>query len=681
MKNKDCFRKLDKRQCRKYMSTSLPTIDADGDLIYDSRYSFLLSTCVKRIGKRIVLIIYFYPAEKGKRIQKKPKWVLFQGKQDYTTLDFGLSCNGHFKSACLRNLDRELFAFCAPNLFCSDFDAKNIRSFCQGHSEEGVLECIFRKQFRIMEKRRRRRKLLEQKEMKEIFHHIPQLPRKIKGWAQKNIIPAYLFYTYLPGQKESLCRCSSCGRESVLFNIRYNKITNCPHCNRRAILKTYKRCNWISGRDTLQVVQKINARTLIIRYLKIEYLYRQGELREAIFRESARTIIECDAYYQIQAKEYYNSYKMEYGTSWKKGIRPTFLGNYTFESSLTGHLYTANLKNVLSGTPWQYSGIRMFYQGTKHPFPVEMYLRQYIKYPFMEYLIKMRLYRLVEDMIYDYYLIFNGQVFNLEGKNAIQILGVPKKELSTLQAIDPNFLQFKLFRAIIKQCGFFQPTLFSWCLKYRINGYEEITVPLQYMTRESFMKYATDQYEKNIKKDFRSSGLYYSMSQLLKDYRDYLIMADALGVNMKSSSVLFPRELKKAHDFYCTFSIPNNLKLYNGAIQKLYLSQNSFYSFSDQDFFIRLPECVQEICNEGAQLHHCVQTYIKPYIRRECILLFLREKAYPDKPLCTVEIRNGKIRQVRGFDNMPPSPSVQNFLKRYERWILKRQYTGILQAS
>ena len=88
MKNKDCFRKLDKRQCRKYMSTSVPTIDVDGDLIYDSRYSFLLRTCVKRIGKRIVLIIYFYPAEKGKRIQKKPKMGFISGKTGLYNLRF-----------------------------------------------------------------------------------------------------------------------------------------------------------------------------------------------------------------------------------------------------------------------------------------------------------------------------------------------------------------------------------------------------------------------------------------------------------------------------------------------------------------------------------------------------------------------------------------------------------------
>ena len=82
------------------------------------------------------------------------------------------------------------------------------------------------------------------------------------------------------------------------------------------------------------------------------------------------------------------------------------------------------------------------------------------------------------------------------------------------------------------------------------------------------------------------------------------------------------------------------------------------------------PHSSKELIDEGTALRHCVGRYVKRVAQRECVILFVRKVAEPDKSLCTVEVRDGQVVQTRGFDNEDPPAKIKAFIERWKQRVL-----------
>lgn len=110
-------------------------------------------------------------------------------------------------------------------------------------------------------------------------------------------------------------------------------------------------------------------------------------------------------------------------------------------------------------------------------------------------------------------------------------------------------------------------------------------------------------------------------------------------------------------------------------LSKLYLGQDHIKSKSEKeigkiifeklknkfeqktDFTILYPKNVSQLFIEGSNLNNCVYSYRDLIARGESIVLFMRDKNEPDKPLYTVEldIETGEVIQLSGLnDSVPP---------------------------
>lgn len=104
---------------------------------------------------------------------------------------------------------------------------------------------------------------------------------------------------------------------------------------------------------------------------------------------------------------------------------------------------------------------------------------------------------------------------------------------------------------------------------------------------------------------------YYKMNTLITDYHDYLCMCKELQYDVKNSFILFPRELKAAHD-----SVAKTLKDKRTAEQEKAIA-GSFdewqkrYQYQSKELMMIPPHSAKEIVDEGAALHHCVRLYVK----------------------------------------------------------------------
>ena len=667
MKKNYPLRKLDKRECRK---TGIPPlhIPLSQKLDCPPKTSVLLRSRIKRIGRRNVLLLCLYPVEGQLLLSTSPDRVLFQGRHDYTTLDFSLDAKGRFRSASIYYLDDRLYdpekyAFFSPS------DRERVLSFCRDFPEQDPIQRLDSLQQHIRETRAYRQMLKKQEKIRKAMQ-VPPLPKGIPQWARKNILPAYLFYDSERGKKSVLCRCSSCGKRSAFSKIRHNMPLVCPHCGRNALAKNRKRFKRLYDRTTLQVIQRLSSEKLLFRWMKITCQHSPHKSPVISCRESARGIMGYQKDKPTAWSTYYNTYDGSGYTSWRPGYRPTWYGKYTYESDLAGYLYTPILDDQLLGTPWQYSQLAAFYQSDPCPGQYPYYLNAYLKYPFLEYLVKLRLYRLADEVAFAGSSYFVDKICDIAGTTAAQVLRVRTQDIPLLEAVNPNFSQLQLVQGMVREYGRIHIPLIEWSGRHEISREENILAPLHYMTPEALMKYAEEQYSNYSKKSNYYARRYSIMNSVLDDYRDYLSMSEALKLDMSSSFILYPKDLKTAHDQRMDLLAPGQLELYNQAVASLRHELSPVYSFSRNGYLVRLPESAEEICREGASLHHCVQRYIPAHVKRKCTLLFLRETDTPDKSLCTLEVQGDRLIQAKCFDNAPPGPSIQKFLNRYEREVL-----------
>lgn len=64
--------------------------------------------------------------------------------------------------------------------------------------------------------------------------------------------------------------------------------------------------------------------------------------------------------------------------------------------------------------------------------------------------------------------------------------------------------------------------LMKWCSENNVGKEDLIIIPLRFMTPHKLMRYASEQFAAHRKKSYSSVG-YYSMGDLLSDYKDYLL--------------------------------------------------------------------------------------------------------------------------------------------------------------
>lgn len=167
----------------------------------------------------------------------------------------------------------------------------------------------------------------------------------------------------------------------------------------------------------------------------------------------------------------------------------------------------------------------------------------------------------------------------------------------------------------------------------------------------------------DIENELPKEGTYFSTYgyDIVQVLRDYARMAiDVYGDNYEK----YPESLHEAHDevmrIYKTRQLQIDAKKFEEMIDKN-------LEWKSKDYVVLYPKTPDEITEEGKRLRHCVGGYIQSVVRGECTIVFLRKKDEQDKPLITIEISGGNIRQARGYGNCAPKYDEKQALKDYAK--------------
>ena len=652
---------IDKRKCREYAVPDRK-LSSESGIFHVKQLSYIITTSVKTIAHHRTLVLYVYPRKQASKGDCKPLWTMFHVKDNFLTLERREDGSTVWRTAAFNHLIRNIYNFSNQCAFYSNRDERCVLRYFKADTDTDGLQALISAQESILKHRRKKRQLTKEKAIAARMAGLPALPRGLKSYV-KSIMPAYFFYDY-HRSKDTSGICSACGKEITLSGIKQGSKALCPHCNHELTAKPRsRRGSNMYDRETFEVIQSMGD-GLVVRILKAYYSYVIDTPRVEIY-ENARQFIWRDTSGNICTEHYYDCYNSGIITDWKKGIRPVYMMyQYHFEGDTCGYLYTKNLPEALSGTPWQYCTIADFCDHFTERMQVLPFLKAHLEHPRLEHLNKMGFYRIVADLAYHN----DGENLDETQNRTHQILKIAAEDVSFLHDLDADLSVLKTFQgyAGIKD----RQQLLSWQLKYTVN--RDILEILRHMTVHKFLYYMNKQYEfLQFRKTPHKTQRYSSMQDLVSEYRDYLEICEKLDYDLKNSFVLYPKDLQKSHD-----KAARRIKHKADAKTKrefiaICKSISEQLCFEKDGLKLICPSVPDDVIAEGHALHHCVGDYINRVVKKECIILFVRKCHEIDKPYYTIEVRGQEVVQVRGVGNCEATPEVQKFIDAFRLRVLQ----------
>lgn len=662
--------KLDKRACRHAANVPL-LISLNAGVLYTEQVKYLVTAAVKLLGGHRVLAVYFYECERLKANDCMPKWVVFQGKDDFATLERDAAGNVKWRDAMLTNLTGYYSgSFLPACVFYKKTGCHTIARYIHVEANPTlVLRHLDDYQQDIRDRQAKVRRYKRDAVVRDKMRRVPQTPANLKRWADKHIMPHYLFYDYNNGRAKTQARCTYCEKFSVIERPKNNDVLRCPKCGQKVIAKAQgKRAAYHEDRETCQVIRQISPQELVVRIYKLYWFYAKGKdsIRKSAY-EVMRIFVRSDDGKKTIVEPYYYDSGYDSVTRWRRGYHPGALfGLECFISEETGEIYLPGLEKALQGTAWEYCALRQFYERTAIPMQVSHYLKMYLQHPLLiERLTKVGFENIVADVVYQHG--FSDALDEMQTKTH-RILCVEKQDVSVLREQKTGVSLLKKYQAYVAIHLRGRAELFQWQLH---NEVKEIPTDIfQYMTAEKFMRYIDAQFP--IYCETRPANGYRdpTMETLVITYVDYLHICRRQAYDMKDKSVLFPKNCAAAHDREAERIQKINDAQKNKAFGMAYAGFARKAVLSNEELQIVCPKRANDLVDEGKALHHCVGSYIDKVADGRCLIVFVRRVEEPKKPYVTVEVRDGKIAQIHGDHNSKPTEEVQKFIDLWSRKVL-----------
>lgn len=658
----------------------------------------IITSQKKRINTEEILVLNVYQTSGRNKQDISLLFRVFCQKDDYITLE--VEC-GKWRTGALLNLVcrdagwTEYWWNYEQLEFLSYADAKKTENTFRKWLKHNS-ECGDRPAFTLLDMYQNTIKAarLAKKHKKETdiidaeMNKFGSLPDDYQTFVEETVFKDenYIFYA----TKMKRAYCTSCKHNFVLENkhlhhktigvwnnqdeVKHNRVVRCPYCNKYLYAKSEGMSRQSLVSVGWSVLVQPNGEEVLTRYFCHIKDFRIDFHNPLITTsEGYRTVHSADKSTDYMWAKYKNTnmrwcYYRDRGPYW---ITPA----ETIQPK-TAVLYNTNLQEMVAGTCMKYSVPNIFFEKVANdprnfnsPWIIDNYFNSYRKYPFIEQLLKVGFYRMVQEFLED--SMAQDTDLNKGCNSILGTLGINKYQYNMLRKVgDPSLRDLEILR--------YKPDLkweeFSTLRYVRDNGYVNMYKKyidlMQYTTLHKLCKYISTQ------------KITHS-----QDYFDYAGWLEKMDYDMRNEFNLFPKDFINAHDEmskqYIKFKDKQAIeetKRFNHLLEKLKkeTEEAEAMKLDIAGLFIRLPNRLEELKAEGEALHHCVGTYMEKVRKGETMIFFIRKKEEPDKPFYTLEWK-GKVIQCRGSHNCDMTPEVKAFTKVFEEKMKKKLQDGKLR--
>ena len=467
------------------------------------------------------------------------------------------------------------------------------------------------------------------------------LPKDFENWLDKYPFKnTYYMFFRIEGKgknKQYIGACQHCKNKDInLKTVKSGSYGICPICRKKVKYRNEKFSKLLRDKDYVLIAQPVNIQNMYVlrKFLVIkesnyiDYRYIKYEME--------RCCIEYNISSGFKVKFWFKEYNLDWAFGFYKNM------SYTLPDIVW--TYYKNL-NCLFYDDFKYCSIKD-YAKTRTVCLFE-YLKTYKDFPQIEYLVKLKMFNLVNDIINygSYKLHFDNQVKNILGLNSVYYKFALKLNKSlNLEMIDGlRFLQ-------------------SYKIQPNIENLN-VAIKLDNMLCFKDNKYIF------LKLGFNLITSYLKQSHCnLRDYFDYILNCKKLKYNLQDTAITKPKDFKKAHDeAYKRVKYITNKEIYEKANN--ILNNLQILEFKNKELALIVPQEVFDLVEEGKNLSHCVGSYIERVANKESMIFFIRKIEELDKSYFTLEInpKNFKIVQCRGLHNVSADEKILKFVHKWQK--------------
>lgn len=410
--------------------------------------------------------------------------------------------------------------------------------------------------------------------------------------------------------------CTNCKQWHDDIKIKIKDKKKCPYCKHKYnVISKANNIREISKYIT--VLEKNERNELIIRLF---YAYKRYDKQKMMFDYDCFEIERINVDRQVYVKMntycnmgYWYHVRLNREPIEDKRSRSYYTQQYLGEVYDYTNVITKNIKRLINKTSWKYSCLDII---AREHIDVLSYANAYLSNKNLELFVKNKNFRLVQDAI--------GSKYSHHILNDKRIIKYLKHDLNIEE----------LEHAVL----------------YDLHNLEDIKAYAYTRYKNTFMQINT--LNDNAKKVCR---YLYDQKQSIDYYRDYLTNAQALGMNLQDTRVLYPKVLVKAHDEVASqyeiqkdITISKNIKAFSEELKK--------YNFKEKRLSIFPASSQEDLIRESLELDHCVRQYAGRMSDRKTSIFFIRKQNQMDKPYVTLELKNNVVIQCRGYKNNTTQP-------------------------
>lgn len=629
----------------------------------------VISVQAVMISRHVVLILNIYAADKLKDPRQDsvlPEYRLFISKNEweYATQDFTKTAQ-NWTDMTLADIAYKEYA----NKYSSRYEL-------DGETDLKIVGRYFgfewdpewRRYINTFQKEVRRRRRLKKnepwtREVEKKMAGVPrELPEDFGKWIQRDVLykSRYIYYRYEKEKKGigQLGYCTHCRSNVLVDGAVHKKSGVCPVCGSEITFLCESKSGYIRDRIGASVIQR-GRYGLVMRCFEVKKTYGSHYRKPTLeVYERSRTFLGLPG---SKPERYrYGHCDETNDIRWERG------GFYHDED---GVLYAGNLREVLAGTDWKYSGLYE-YASARRGIEIRAadYILQYEKEPKMEHIVKMGLTRIADDIVNR---SRNCLELNRSGKDIFQVLGLSKADTRFVQDINGGSDVVCAIRSLRKDGIKITYEQFEEAWGLFKDCFLEFHSVLKHGTTGRILKYLRQQVYGKTRDKYKN---------ILKDWIDYISMGTKLGYDFSNDFVLFPNNLKERHDAAAFLMQEREIKkkaaekkTESRKISRLSRELEKQYAFESKTMMIVVPKNAEDIAREGQQMHHCVGTYIKRVAKGETAVLFIRTKEAPEVSFYTMEVKDGRVVQCRGKYNKAMTEEVRRFVEQFKKKCLDRE--------
>lgn len=577
-----------------------------------------------------------------------------------------------WRTAKLDNLDWPHHICATEGTWMSPTEAKTVQTYLGGErgGYDGVLD--YQEQLRTEALIRRHKKTTDAWDA-DLSPTRP-LPKDWERWVDKvGVQQNYIFYHYEKrGAKEGYC--TYCGKNVPISRPRYNKTGRCPCCRHEAVFKSIGRLDRLTTDWNCVYLLQPRPDGFIVREFWAARSYTKGthETPKVMCIERLRTIYDS----QLNPRAYFWGDYKHLELRWIKGLpNPSWYSpesSYYYHGGKPGRVYGKGMSQLfrskLGGT-----GIARYLHGDHSFMEPNDYLYEKKKACFRELISKADLPKLTSECLSSDETLF--EVFNGGVRDGLtKALGLDTQRLGRLRRNNGGKAFLTWLRWEKEQDTVLDDTVIGRFCKWGIRPGDLVFI-LDRMSPFQVHNYLCRQAKESKEK----------VQQVLITWKDYLAMAEKLGMDTSDSIVYRVRLLRQRHDELVLRRNQEDSKSLAAEVLKDFPEVDYIcrdiqekYQYTGEKYAVVVPNGALDIIVEGKLLNHCVGGQVRYWDRiqrHEAYILFLRKASAPDMPYYTLEVEpDGTVRQKRtNFDRQGADiKDAEAFLTEWQHVVAQR---------